>query len=223
MFKKASCGKCHMCNVFNCLFLSIITYQWNVWQMRLFVVTLILCVYLQEYISSIFCILMSDSLAYKNVTVLKVCIAGLWLTDSTHALCIRGRAPVLHKHSLVVGKYKPSSFPTDMPLVLRSSLFYTARVVWTFSMTLELVLLLCMFLGTHGFNTQLVIEPQPNFDVEKVSMSFQLFGLFFYRFWGKVVKALNAYFSFNSRGISSVYIAFVQKFKFKSKQWRGGH
>ncbi|XP_016130857.1 prostaglandin-H2 D-isomerase-like isoform X2 [Sinocyclocheilus grahami] len=34
-------------------------------------------------------------------------------------------------------------------------------------MTLALALLLCMFLGTHGFNTQLVIEPQPNFDVEK--------------------------------------------------------
>uniref|UniRef100_A0A673LHA4 Uncharacterized protein n=1 Tax=Sinocyclocheilus rhinocerous TaxID=307959 RepID=A0A673LHA4_9TELE len=39
-------------------------------------------------------------------------------------------------------------------------------------MTLALARLLCMFLGTHGFNTQLVIEPQPNFDVEKVTGDF---------------------------------------------------
>ncbi|XP_026067983.1 lipocalin-15 isoform X2 [Carassius auratus] len=34
-------------------------------------------------------------------------------------------------------------------------------------MTPALVILFCVFMGTHGFNTQLVIEPQPNFDVEK--------------------------------------------------------
>ncbi|XP_052413322.1 lipocalin-like isoform X1 [Carassius gibelio] len=34
-------------------------------------------------------------------------------------------------------------------------------------MTPALVILFCVFMGTHGFNTQLVIEPQPNFDVER--------------------------------------------------------
>lgn len=78
---------------------------------NVFVIVLVLCVlYLQEYISSTFCIFKTDSLAYENFTFLKVCFAGLWLTDSTHALCVRGWAPVLHKHSLAVGKYKPSSF-----------------------------------------------------------------------------------------------------------------
>ncbi|XP_016428871.1 lipocalin-15 isoform X1 [Sinocyclocheilus rhinocerous] len=44
-------------------------------------------------------------------------------------------------------------------------------------MTLALALLLCMFLGTHGFNTQLVIEPQPNFDTEKFAGEWYRIGL----------------------------------------------
>ncbi|XP_052447997.1 lipocalin-15 isoform X1 [Carassius gibelio] len=44
-------------------------------------------------------------------------------------------------------------------------------------MTLALALLLCMFLGTHGFNTQHVIEPQPNFDPEKFSGEWYRLGL----------------------------------------------
>ncbi|XP_067263996.1 lipocalin-15 isoform X1 [Chanodichthys erythropterus] len=44
-------------------------------------------------------------------------------------------------------------------------------------MTLELALLLCMFLGTHGFNKQYPIEPQPNFDLEKFSGEWYRIGL----------------------------------------------
>jgi len=45
-------------------------------------------------------------------------------------------------------------------------------------MNLALALLLCMFSETHGFNNQHSVEPQPNFDLEKVSMIFYLFFYF---------------------------------------------
>ncbi|XP_043094069.1 lipocalin-15 isoform X1 [Puntigrus tetrazona] len=47
----------------------------------------------------------------------------------------------------------------------------------TFSMTLAVVLLLCTFLGTHAFDTQLAVEPQPNFDVEKFAGEWYRLGL----------------------------------------------
>lgn len=183
-----------MCNVFKCLFLSVITQCWNVWQMH-YVIILILCIlYLKEYISSIFCIFKSDSLAYEKVTVLKVCIAGLWLTDfltdSTHMDCVLGAGLLSSTNiPLLLANINAAVFPLLLWYAISFvflTLPYNIRGVWTFSMTLAIALLLCMFLGMHGFNTQLVIEPQPNFDVEKVSMSFQLFGLCFNSFWGYV-------------------------------------
>ncbi|KAK2911668.1 hypothetical protein QQF64_027482 [Cirrhinus molitorella] len=44
-------------------------------------------------------------------------------------------------------------------------------------MTLSLALLLWMFLGTQGFNTQHVIEPQPNFDLDKFAGEWYRIGL----------------------------------------------
>ncbi|XP_018935525.1 lipocalin-15 isoform X1 [Cyprinus carpio] len=44
-------------------------------------------------------------------------------------------------------------------------------------MTLALALLLCVFLGTHSFNTQHVVEPQPNFNMEKFSGEWYRIGL----------------------------------------------
>ncbi|XDV20183.1 hypothetical protein PO909_025547 [Leuciscus waleckii] len=44
-------------------------------------------------------------------------------------------------------------------------------------MNLALALLLCMFLGTHGFNKQYPVEPQPNFDLEKFAGEWYRIGI----------------------------------------------